>query len=136
MSSNEPAIPEILGRLTPSTKGFDRDEWLFQAGRASAPRHRGWQVATVVLALTQVVTLALWWNSRGNEVAPPTKAPEPTPERPIESTPPSYPPGSYGELMHSTSLDKLPEVITPATSTVKTPSQMWTVRSHRQLIEY
>lgn len=48
-----------LTRFTP-TAGFDRDELLFRAGRASAPSTRWWRVAAGLLAVTQVGTLAAW----------------------------------------------------------------------------
>ncbi|MFQ3652280.1 MAG: hypothetical protein SNJ75_18345, partial [Gemmataceae bacterium] len=73
-----------LSRLTPAGKLPDRDALMYQAGRASVPSAAPWQRAVALLALTQTLTLALWWVC-------PLRSPPPTASlvvpAPVESTP-------------------------------------------------
>ena len=50
-----------LSRLTPAGTLPDRDALMYEAGRASVPSAAPWQRAVAILALTQTLTLALWW---------------------------------------------------------------------------
>jgi hypothetical protein len=70
-----------LGRFTLDGSGIDRDEWLFQAGRASARTPWGWKAAVGVLLLTQTATMTVWLSASAPVSAPPM-APAPTPEAP------------------------------------------------------
>jgi hypothetical protein len=72
-----------LSRLTPAGAVPDRDTLMYEAGRASVPSAWPWQRAVAVLALTQTLTLALWWSSPLR--SPPT-APTVRPA-PVESPP-------------------------------------------------
>ncbi|CAN5213652.1 hypothetical protein BH10PLA2_BH10PLA2_34000 [soil metagenome] len=57
--NNDPLISKLT-QLTPATSTIDRDAMLFAAGRASAPRARGWQALAGALACSQAVMLAFW----------------------------------------------------------------------------
>jgi hypothetical protein len=53
----------VLGKLaqfTPDRGHIDRDGLLFAAGRASAPKARGWKIAVFVLAISQAAILIVW----------------------------------------------------------------------------
>jgi hypothetical protein len=54
-------ILERLSRFTPDGSTLDRDALLFNAGRASVRRHRGWALAALTLAASQLLTLSLLW---------------------------------------------------------------------------
>jgi hypothetical protein len=62
---NRDPLVQKLARLTPSSSAVDRDALLFAAGRASAPKTRGWKLLSVVLAVSQAATLALWIAASG-----------------------------------------------------------------------
>ncbi len=53
---------EKLARFSPASSSIDRDAMLFAAGRASAPRTRGWKATAGVLACSQVVMVAMWFS--------------------------------------------------------------------------
>jgi hypothetical protein len=57
--TRDPLI-DRLAQFTPTSKSIDRDAMLFAAGHASAPRARGWKLATALLALAQTATLGIW----------------------------------------------------------------------------
>ena len=61
-----------LGSFTPAA--VDRDALLFAAGRASAKPARFWKLSAVVLAVSQCITLGLWFAPKP-ETAPPTAPP-------------------------------------------------------------
>jgi hypothetical protein len=71
---SEPFL-ERLTRFTPDAGGLDRDALLFAAGRGSARPNRVWIALAATLAVTQVLTLALWWSQPG----PIAQAPSPAP---------------------------------------------------------
>lgn len=50
---------ESLTRFTPYAGKLDRDELLFEAGRASTRPDRSWKAAASVLAVTQCLSLVL-----------------------------------------------------------------------------
>ena len=106
-------VYDRLGRFTPDGSGIDRDEWLFQAGRASVKVARSWKWAAGVLAATQAATLAVWL------AAPPPPAPG-VYERPVAAqpdpqattTPDTPDPASYGLLARTIDLDSPPPALT------------------------
>jgi hypothetical protein len=70
-----------LSRLTPAGTLPDRDALMYEAGRVSVPSPAGWQRAVAILALTQTLTLALWW------ACPLRSPPTPSLPAPVESMP-------------------------------------------------
>jgi hypothetical protein len=91
-------IADRLKQFTPDGSGLDRDAVLFAAGRASAPRHRGWVALTGVLAATQVLTLVLLW---------PRPAPSPAlPEVPVVEPPAGTPGPSDWQVLRQGLLDE------------------------------
>ena len=55
-----PALQELetaLGRLQPAKTGLDRDQLMFNAGRASARSSRPWQAASGLLMVTLLYSL-------------------------------------------------------------------------------
>ncbi len=77
-----------LGSFTPAA--VDRDALLFAAGRASAKPSQFWKFATAALAVSQCITLGLWFAPKRTEEPsavpevkivepdePPTVAPDP-----------------------------------------------------------
>jgi hypothetical protein len=103
MSAETPLTPDPtldkLARFSPAPSGFDRDELLFQAGRASVRPGRGWQVALALLVLTQTLTLGMWLL-RPSQPAPPQPevvADQAAPPPPV--TVPALEPSSYGALV-------------------------------------
>ncbi|HVK15316.1 MAG TPA: hypothetical protein VM533_00110 [Fimbriiglobus sp.] len=108
MSDRPDPLIDALARFTPATR-LDRDEVLFQAGRASAPKARWWKCATALLLVTQAATLAfgLWPDPAPS--ASPTREDAPAAESvPYEPVPLS--PGSYGVLSRSVEAGGLPPV--------------------------
>jgi hypothetical protein len=89
MPAETPLTPDPtlarLARFSPAPPALDRDELLFQAGRASARPGRAWKSAVAVLVVAQVTTLALWLGS------PSHPAPVPGPETVRTPTPSSAP---------------------------------------------
>jgi hypothetical protein len=57
---SDPVIDRLL-RFTPTDR-LDRDDLLFRAGRASAPSRRPWIGLSALLAVMQVVILAVWFT--------------------------------------------------------------------------
>jgi hypothetical protein len=97
-----------LGRFTPDASGLDRDEWLFQAGRASVPAPRAWKWLAALLAATQLLTIAGWLGlrqSRQPELVPAATA-SPAPESPTD--PYRAEPDSIGSLARSFDPDNPP----------------------------
>ncbi len=64
-------LADRLKRFTPEGAALDRDTLLFNAGRASVRPGRGWRLAALCLALSQVVTLALLWPRPASPVISP-----------------------------------------------------------------
>lgn len=91
--SSDPVLGK-LARFRPSG-GLDRDELLFQAGRASAGSPRIWKWGCAALASAQVVTLGLLLNRTDPPSAPLMEPPLPA-IVPIE--PPASPPTAYSDL--------------------------------------
>ena len=101
-------IEAALGDLAPSAPTIDRDDLMFRAGRASAPRSTRlpWAVA-ILLAAGLTVALAARPEPRVVErivripadPAPPAQV-EPAPRPPFDATPVAMPlaPGSYARL--------------------------------------
>lgn len=83
-------LTDRLNRFTPNAAGVDRDAILFAAGRRSVRISRLWPAATVLLAASQVVTLALLWP-RSSEIAvtPPAPAVQSSPPLILPPTSPS-----------------------------------------------
>ncbi len=86
---SEPVI-ERLSRFTPDTGKLDRDALLYAAGHRSARPNRPWIALAAALAVTQMLTLALWWQrpAQSAAVLPPTAAPLPAPSSPSGPTTP------------------------------------------------
>ncbi len=64
-----------LSGFSPSAEGLDRDELLFEAGRASVPpAGRAWALVAL-LALTQVMTLLLFPAPPAPPAPPPRETP-------------------------------------------------------------
>lgn len=105
-----------LSRFTPVTT-LNRDEMLFQAGRASVRNPRIWKWLVGGLALSQSVTLAAWFwlTPVTNSPVVPTLAVEATPLL-IPETPPQVPvsptpdPSSYIELSRRMTDDGFPRL--------------------------
>ncbi|MFO0848724.1 MAG: hypothetical protein U0871_09240 [Gemmataceae bacterium] len=94
----EDVIRKLAG-FTPAPPAVDRDELLFQAGRASAPSPRWWRRATAALLVTQAVTLGAWLAgpSRTPTAVPTDIAPAPAPAMAPEPAAPT----SYLVLSHN-----------------------------------
>lgn len=100
-----------LGRFTPAAAGIDRDEWLFQAGRASVRPPRVWKWTAGLLAATQAATLAVWLAAPASpQPSPPAYAPPIAAQTaPPAPAPPETPdPASYGLLARTLDLDAPP----------------------------
>jgi hypothetical protein len=69
-------LTDALARFTPAAR-LDRDEVLFQAGRASARAGRLWKGAAALLLATNAATLAVWLSTPPRQVA--VIEPPPTP---------------------------------------------------------
>jgi hypothetical protein len=54
-------FPERLSRFTPDAGKLNRDLLLFEAGRSSVRRNRGWATAAILLAASQFFSLLLLW---------------------------------------------------------------------------
>jgi len=97
--SDDPLIKR-LSQFTPDGSGLDRDGLLFAAGRASARPSRCWPALAGMLAVSQVVILAIvFWPHSGTPVpdlikAPPIVTVEPAP--PLDHPEPSSPAESPG----------------------------------------
>ena len=79
-------LEESLSRFTPSPGGLDRDALLFAAGRASSPPDRKWPALAALLALSQMLTVALLLSPGP---LPPSPTPPPAPIVPSEVAPPA-----------------------------------------------
>jgi hypothetical protein len=120
-------VARTLARFTP-VAGLDRDEVLFRAGRASAPKGRWWKRATALLLVTQAATLAALMRPGTERVVPPptlgSQAPEPPPDDPGP-----IPPGSYGALTRPVARNGLPpSVPAPDTSPGGSPLSIASAR--------
>ena len=95
---------EKLAQFSPASGTIDRDAMLFAAGRASAPRQRGWKAAAGVLACSQAVMVTLWFSAlRSPAPRPPSDSllAANVPSRPASDVPGSQLSNdSYGNLMH------------------------------------
>ena len=116
-----------LARFTPGATGIDRDEWLFRAGRASAPSPRWWKRAVGLLVATQALTLTVWLGRPTPApvavIPPPSTVPAPTTTDeppPIPSDP--LPASSYLILSRTDLTRSLPPDPGPASSTTVRPS--------------
>jgi hypothetical protein len=69
MSAEAPLTPdpalEKLARFSPAPAAIDRDELLFQAGRASARAGNGWKTVAALLLVTQTATLGMLLTNPG-----------------------------------------------------------------------
>lgn len=126
-----------LVQFTP-TSGLDRDELLFQAGRASAPSPRGWKLAAGLLALGQLAIAATWlaWPRPGPMIVHvPVDVPPPSL---IESAdgPPIGAPGasSYFVMSRSVSNGTLPTP-EPSGDTTAEPTVVLTAGGRGRSIE-
>ncbi len=82
---------EVIGKLESFTPTLpDRDAILFAAGRASAKPSPVWKRLAAVLATTQVLTLALWLNSRLSPPAEVSAPPSAEPTTAAETLPEPY----------------------------------------------
>jgi hypothetical protein len=85
-------VTDRLARFTPNASGLDRDALLFAAGQRSVRGSRLWPIATVVLLMSQVITLVALWPSE--PVKTPVVAPVPANISSPESVTPATPPSS------------------------------------------
>lgn len=67
--NNDPVF-DRLARFSPNSGKLNRDDLLFQAGRASVRVRPWWKLLTGVLAVTQVVSLALVFISPARRAEP------------------------------------------------------------------
>ncbi len=109
--NRDPLVAKLV-RLTPTAAGLDRESMLFAAGLASAPKADRWKIATTLLGLTQVATLALWlaasrWDRPADALLPIPNASPVVPSSPSDPLPAT----SYVELVRRSSSGELP---TPA----------------------
>jgi hypothetical protein len=109
--NNDPLIGKLT-QFNPATGSMDRDAMLFAAGRASAPRPRGWQALAGTLACSQAVMLAAWLTLSGAEIQPAqpgTKFAEAPPVLPVaQSSVRSLAIDSYGNMMRQVAEGTLP----------------------------
>lgn len=126
-----------LGQFTP-TSGMDRDELLFQAGRASAPSSRGWKLAVGLLALGQLGTAASWLAWPRPEpviVRVPVETPPPTLIESADDVPIGAPgASSYFVMSRSVSNGMLPTP-EPSGDTAAEPTVVLTAGGRGGLIE-
>ncbi len=126
-----------LGQFTP-TSGLDRDELLFQAGRASAPSSRGWKLAVGLLALGQLGTALAWGAWPRPEpviVRVPVEAPPPTLSESADDAPIRVPgASSYFVMSRWVSNGTLPTP-EPTSDTTAEPTVVLTVGGRGGLIE-
>jgi hypothetical protein len=75
MSTETPLTPDPaldkLARFSPAPTAIDRDELLFQAGRASARAGNGWKALVALLLVTQAATLGMWLTNSGRSTPVP-----------------------------------------------------------------
>jgi hypothetical protein len=100
-------VARTLARFTPAA-GLDRDEVLFRAGRASAPKGRWWKRATALLLVTQAATLVALMRPGTEPVVVPPPAPGSPASEPSPDAPDPFPPGSYGALTRAAARNGLP----------------------------
>jgi hypothetical protein len=79
-------LTDALARFTPAAR-LDRDEVLFQAGRASARAGRLWKGAAALLLATNAATLAIWFLTPPRQVVVLESRPSPLPADPAEPPP-------------------------------------------------
>jgi hypothetical protein len=79
-------LTDALARFTPAAR-LDRDEMLFQAGRASARAGRLWKGVAALLLATNVATLTMWFSTRPRQVVVIETQPAPIPAEPVEPQP-------------------------------------------------
>jgi len=85
---------ERLSRFTPDAGGLERDALLFAAGRGAARPSRAWKTLALMLAGTQVLTLALLWPhglSRSTGVVVPVAKRGSPPIEPMSGEPLAHP---------------------------------------------
>jgi hypothetical protein len=110
--THDPLLGKLV-RFTPHCAGVDRDELLFAAGRASAPKAHKWKLALAVLAICQVGTLAAWFAGVTVQKAPsiplvkPAEQQKEVPDLPAPSAAPD-PAGSYVEIVRQWEHDGFP----------------------------
>jgi hypothetical protein len=106
----------VLGKLaqfTPDSGRIDRDELLFAAGRASAPKARAWKIAVLVLAICQAAILIVWTagiqptNPRSNPSVQSIESQNGLPASEPSTNAPD-PAGSYVEIVRRWERDALP----------------------------
>ncbi len=105
MPAETPLTPDPtldkLARFSPAAPAINRDELLFQAGRASARVGRLWKTALALLVLTQATTLGMWLLKPSRPASLPqteSVAVRPTPP-PLPEAAQSLDPSSYGALV-------------------------------------
>ncbi len=84
-----------LRRFTPEGAALDRDTLLFNAGCASVRSGRGWRLAALSLALSQVFTLALLWPRPVPPASPTLIQPSQQPAEPPSSPPSAVDPSEW-----------------------------------------
>jgi hypothetical protein len=97
-----------LGRFTPVGSGIDRDEWLYQAGRASVRAPRAWKWVAALLAASQSLTIAGWIGLRQSREPEPVPAATPSPAPVSPNVPYLADPDSIGSLARSFDPDTPP----------------------------
>jgi hypothetical protein len=107
MSDQPERISDRWAKFTPDASGLDRDAILFAAGRQSARPLRLWPVLTMLLAVSQAVTLVVLWPRSIEPVRPEIASPPAIEPQPELVLPPSSAPtdvwriGSPPEIVQS-----------------------------------
>lgn len=156
------SVVATLTRLSPTKPGFDRDQLLFEAGRASARTPVGWKIAVVALAVSQLLMLGYFLRPdlvQETAVPPqpaadplpalPTEQPIPEPIDPKPETPsatptedgPNYPaeslpPNSIARLMQQWRNGEPTPPTTTQNAPVGIPNRVWSVQSSREIIRF
>lgn len=120
-----PDVIATLARLTPTAA--DRDDLLFQAGRASAPGRRGWIALAALLALTNVATALLWFRDARPSVAAAPPSPPPLPALDLGDVIPDI--DTYRNLRKNWNPDSPPS----STADPVEPEATWRIWSARGL---
>lgn len=67
LSPAEKALESALGQLKPASTALNRDEMMFNAGRATAPNSRPWQMLSGVLTALLLASVLVHPGSNGSE---------------------------------------------------------------------
>jgi hypothetical protein len=118
---NDSELPESIARLRHlRPEPVNRDAILFAAGKASARASRYWKMATVVLVLSQIVTLTLFWAMPNEKTQPPVVNPPMAPAVVEPESPTLTDSSNYMILSHRHEWENMsPEPATPSSQVVE-----------------